>query len=84
MKVKVRKWAHSSPKTPALDAWFLWMIGRMPGECFERMALLRGHENWLYRPSYHGEKCPSNGDNNGIECRCDNCNYYLRCFPEFD
>lgn len=82
MKVKVRRWPDAHPKTPTLDAWFLWMIGRMPGECFERIALRHGRENCLYNPSHHGELCPSNGEHQGIECRCDECDYYLDCFPE--
>ena len=27
--------------------------------------------------------CLGNGEQ-GLECCCDECNYYLRCFPEFD
>lgn len=83
MKVKVRKWPHANPKTPALDAWFLWSTGKMPGECYERFIRKLGHEYWLYRPSLHGEKCPSNGEHQGIECRCDNCDHYLECFPDW-
>lgn len=84
MKVKVRKWDKADPKTVALDAWFLWMIGRMPGECYERIALKKGKEHRLYRPSRHGEECPSNGQRPGIECRCDECNWYLKCFPDWE
>ena len=82
MKVRVRRWEGPRPCRPALDAWFLWMIGRMPGECYERIALKQGKEGWLYRPSLHGAKCPSNGEHQGIECRCDNCDWYPECFPE--
>lgn len=32
-------------------------------------------------PSYHGEKCLGNGTHEGIECCCDECDYYLECFP---
>lgn len=84
MKVKVRKWEGCPTKCPALDAWFLWMMGRMPGECYERMALKHGKEHWLYRPSRHGEYCPSNGEHPGIECRCDECDWYLKCFPDWE
>lgn len=83
MKVKVRKWRHAHPKTPALDAWFLWTIGKMPGECFERILLKHGKEHWLYHPSHHGKECPSNGEHKGVECRCDECDYYLECFPDW-
>ena len=27
--------------------------------------------------------CPGNGER-GFECCCDECDYYLICFPEFD
>lgn len=81
MKVKVRRWPGAG--CPALDAWFLWRIGRMPGECFERIALRHGREHYLYQPSRQGESCPSNGAQPGIECRCDECDYYLTCFPEY-
>ena len=45
MKVKVTKWTGPSRSTPAMDAWFLWMIGNMPGECYERIALKHGKEH---------------------------------------
>lgn len=34
-------------------------------------------------PSYHGKQCQGNGDHPGIECCCDECDYYLICFPEY-
>ena len=34
-------------------------------------------------PSYHGEKCLGNGEHPGIPCCCDECNYYLICFPDW-
>ncbi len=83
MKVKVRKWRHAHPKTPALDAFILWQVGKMPGECFERIMLKHGKEHWLYHPSHHGKECPSNGEHKGVECRCDECDYYLECFPDW-
>ena len=83
MKVKVRKWDKADPRTVALDAWFLWMIGRMPGACFERIALRHGKEHLLLVPSRHGERCPSTGEHPGIECRCDECDWYLKCFPDW-
>ena len=83
MKVKVKRWQGPSKSTPAMDAWFLWMIGRMPGECFERIALKHGKERWLYVPGNHGDECPSNGEHPGIECRCDECDFCLLCFPEY-
>ena len=34
-------------------------------------------------PSYHGEKCRYNGDNPDYECACDECDFYLACFPDW-
>lgn len=39
-------------------------------------------------PGNNGENCLGNGehtdkDANLIECCCDECDYYLECFPEF-
>lgn len=83
MKVKVKRWKGPRASTPALDAYVLWMVGKMPGECFQRIALKHGREDWLYQPSLQGEDCPSNGSHPGIECRCDECDQFLFCFPGF-
>ena len=32
-------------------------------------------------PSYHGVECLGNGEWPGYECQCDECDYYLTCFP---
>lgn len=34
-------------------------------------------------PSYHGESCLGNGEHEGIECCCDECDYYQACFPDW-
>jgi hypothetical protein len=34
-------------------------------------------------PGNHGKDCPGNGEHEGIECCCDECNYMLCCFPQF-
>lgn len=34
-------------------------------------------------PSYHGEECIHNGEHTGFECCCDECDYYLACFPDW-
>lgn len=34
-------------------------------------------------PSDHGEDCLFNGDHQEYECCCDECNYYLDCFPDW-
>ena len=33
--------------------------------------------------SYHGELCRHNGENPNFECACDECDYYLVCFPDW-
>ena len=33
-------------------------------------------------PSPKGERCLGNGEHEGIECCCDECDYYLECFPD--
>lgn len=35
-------------------------------------------------PSNHGEKCPGNGDDPELECCCDECDFYLICFPDWE
>lgn len=30
------------------------------------------------------DKCLGNGEVKGIDCRCDECDFYLKCFPEWD
>lgn len=34
-------------------------------------------------PSHHGEECPYNGESFGFECCCDECDYYLICYPDW-
>ena len=33
--------------------------------------------------SYHGELCRHNGDNPNYEIACDECDFYLICFPDW-
>lgn len=35
-------------------------------------------------PSWHGKECLGNGENPGIECCCDECAFFLECWPEYD
>lgn len=34
-------------------------------------------------PSPYGRDCKANGEWPGVECRCDECDYYLVCFPDW-
>lgn len=38
----------------------------------------------LLTPSYHGKDCLGNGRHLGYECCCDECDYLLECFPEWE
>ena len=35
-------------------------------------------------PSEQGGDCLGNGENPKYECCCDECDYFLYCFPQFD
>ena len=37
----------------------------------------------LLTPSYHGEKYLGSGDFPEQECCCDECDYFLGCFPDW-
>ena len=37
----------------------------------------------ILTPSYHGELCCHNGDNPDYEIACDECDFYLICFPDW-
>ena len=34
-------------------------------------------------PSYHGKDCLGNGAFPGVECCCDECDFFLTCFPDW-
>ena len=34
-------------------------------------------------PGDHGQNCPWNGTKEGKECKCDECDYFLICFPDW-
>ena len=58
----------------------------MKGGCF--MAV-RDEKNTdpetgiVLTPSFHGENCFGNGTHKQYECCCDECDYYLACFPDW-
>ena len=35
-------------------------------------------------PSFQGKKCLGNGEHKEYECCCEECDYYLGCFPQFN
>lgn len=38
----------------------------------------------IVMPSFHGEKCRHNGESPNYELSCDECPYYLICFPDWE
>ena len=40
-------------------------------------------EEEILTPSYHGTLCRYNGENPDYEIACDECDFYLICFPEW-
>ena len=34
-------------------------------------------------PGYHGKDCLGNGAHPGVECCCDECDFFLTCFPDW-
>lgn len=42
-----------------------------------------GVTNEELTPSFHGEDCLYNGEHEGFEICCDECDFYLDCFPEW-
>ena len=34
-------------------------------------------------PGFHGENCPGNGNTEGQECCCEECDFFLTCFPDW-
>ncbi|MBQ7345017.1 MAG: hypothetical protein IJW45_03015 [Oscillospiraceae bacterium] len=36
----------------------------------------------ILTPSFHGIDCLGNGEHPDLECCCDECDYYLACFPD--
>jgi hypothetical protein len=41
----------------------------------------KGAEKIVLTPSLYGAKCKGNGQHKNIERRCDECNFFLECFP---
>lgn len=36
------------------------------------------------RPSWQGWRCPGNGEHPKYQCCCDECDFFLGCFPQYD
>ena len=51
----------------------------MSQDIFKKVIDITGIELMPGEPTV----CLGNGEH-GVECCCDECDYFLRCFPEFD
>ena len=40
--------------------------------------------NFTPQPSLGGTECKGNGQHEGIEIQCDECDSFLECYPEYD
>lgn len=47
-------------------------------------AYSKEEEEEVLSPSYHGVLCRHNGDNPDYEIACDECYYYMLCFPDWE
>ena len=34
-------------------------------------------------PSFNGKRCLGNGEHKEYECCCDECGYFLKCYPKW-
>lgn len=39
------------------------------------------NDDIMLTPSFNGADCIGNGEHEEIECQCDECDFYLECFP---
>ena len=65
--------------TPVVAPFLLLIGGNMDNNIPKRVIDITGIELTPGEPSV----CLGNGDQ-GFECCCDECDYFLLCFPEFD
>jgi len=53
-------------------------------DTFSQEDMLDPTTGILLTPSYHGKDCLGSGDHPDLECCCDECDYYLFCFPDWE
>lgn len=56
----------------------------MCGFDWEREDTIDPSTGILLIPGFHGDSCPGSGEIPGYDCCCDECAYFLLCFPELD
>ena len=92
MKVKVRRVTapYQDAPTASLQAILrnhahdrLQVCTRQLYEIMGELARRREATGTPLTPSFHGKDCLGNGEHPGIECRCDECDHYLACFPDW-
>ena len=62
------------------ETWWMYAKKYMP---IDKSALV-DVTGTVLTPSYHGKECLGNGEFVGYECCCDECDFYLLCFPEWN
>ena len=69
----------------ALNVFIMEQIAAEPGPlpeewetALQALGVVLGRRPVL-RPALHGEGCPGNGEDPGIECQCDECDYAMLC-----
>ena len=50
---------------------------------YESMFNILDSSGVLLTPSFHGEKCAGNMNTPEHGCCCDECDFYLSCFPDW-
>ena len=65
------------------DAWKEFAQQYCPVEPSEEQHIQELLTLHTLTPSFHGAECLGNGDWIGYECQCDECPFFLQCFPEF-
>ena len=65
------------------EAWGDFVRNYLSAEPSEEQYLRERLTPYTLTPSFHGAECLGNGEWVGYECQCDECPYYLQCFPEF-
>ena len=68
-------------ESPAMDAFMAYMVGKLPGVDYVRIAREHGKNHWLINPTPGGKDCFCNGKHPGIAGECDGCEHYSTCFP---
>ncbi len=53
-------------------------------KCKRRKKLIIDVTGTPLKPSWQGMYCPGNGKHPRYECCCDECGYFMYCYPQLD